>query len=305
MRQIFVLFLMLVSLLAYTSCSKDEESKPVTVVTEDYLPYGFADVCEIIGLNKDLFYEESGAVTTFEDKIVLAAVRKADNKLFVTVYDEAKKVVLFQNTDFSVEVSFKRNYYEDIYTYKLQRVIPVLCTTEEGFIIVANAQYNAEEASVSKFYNYAFFNDGKTTRTEKFETDCFISPEKWFKNSCLLCKGGGSGCMCYTDKGEQILAGGTIRNIDSSVPISYTEYICFGDAYNFRITKRNLNSALSVWETELNIVENQSESMKTTYSIINKSENMWIVQCKAVSMDGSTQNVQFNLNIDTGDYTIL
>lgn len=87
-------------------------------------------------------------------------------------------------------------------------------------------------------------------------------------------------------------------------PISYEEAINIRDSYidKWSISRYNLRTKEVRWETSLDtLTKIVDPNSQLTVSIESKSGNIWRYKCDILYYDGSTKQVSFAVNIDTGE----
>ena len=295
-----------------TSCGGDEEEE---VTLEQHVDYVleenmFDEIFRMFGIDRNDYYDNIQPCG-YEDKIVIALIRKSDNKVYVAVYDTLKQATIYTNTDIRLEDSISVPYYENTFEGELTGTFPRYCETENGFIIDVTATYTAKPGST---YSYIFmenllFFDGSNTVTKQLATTSkpYYEMEKWYGNSCLLRNY--AGYTCYTDKGEVIFSDKVLNWNGERIVVSYEEFILFEKAEDrLRIRKHNVQVDplySSVWDKEIVYGEPIPSDVRTTISIEDKTTTIWTVSVKFVWENGTTKYLRFSLNIETGEYHIL
>ena len=306
MKTSFPFLFVLLSSLLFLSCGGgDEDAVIQDVVTEEINLV--SRLCDLYGISKDDFYDYWGA-NGYEHKTILANGRKADDKIYVAIYDSVKKDVTFTDTHFSFVNSMEANYYENRYTYNLTGFYPTYCETDNGFVVVVNSHYGGEQTIDAKFVLKMIFFDGSRPYYKEIISCAYVRPYRWYNNSCIITSTSLRSAKCYNDKGEVLYEDLNYIPNEKDFPVSYTDYVSFGSngsLDNFQVAKMDVLSGDTVWKTDMHLVENQSEDMHATYTMEGKSGNEWTFACKVVSRNGEVQNLRFLINVDTGEYTIL
>ena len=199
------------------------------------------------------------------------------------------------------------NYYEDRYTYSLTGFYPIYCENDEGFVIVVNAHYGSEKTMDAKFLQKIIFNNGSQNFYLEKSAYSDIIPYIWYKDSYLLRVKGNNYADCYNDKGQLLYQNLHYPNDNNTFPISYTEYIDFGNNSSlgkFQIGRKNATNNEYEWIIDVALVEDASNDTRVTYTYESQSDDVWTFICKMVARDGTIQNKHIHLNVQTGEYTI-
>ncbi|MBR1916631.1 MAG: hypothetical protein IJ832_02125 [Bacteroidaceae bacterium] len=304
MKKYFLSFaIALFALFSMSSCGSDSDS-PVDIVTEDSW---ISRICNSLNIDVNDFYDYWGA-SGYESKAVVANGMKSGNKIYVAVYDTLKNQVVFTDTYFNFLKSIEANYYENRYTYNLTDFYPTYSENDNGFVIVVNAHYGSDDVMDSKFMQKIIFNDGKQNFYQEQSSYSYIIPYSWFDNSFMLRVRGNTYADCYNNHGELLYKNIHFPGDDNIVPISYSEYIIFGSTNSldrFQVGRKSIVADELTWVTTLKLIENVTDDMHVTYTCEGHSADIWSFACKIVSRDGTTQNIHFNLDITTGEYSVL
>ena len=275
-------------------------------------------LCNMFGINADDYYDY-WMPQEKDGKIVISLANKQNNKILVAVYDTNKKSVIYTNTDISFSTTLKIPSYEGTFEGKLANIYPRFSETKNGFIIDALVWYNEKGevdagSAFDKVYciQNLYFYDGSTTKTKQMEasSNSFNELIYWYENSCVLKERLGN-YDCYTDKGEHkfsdkwIMSGfnyptsySQYLNVDSSDRLTFNKYDAIDPEYDGKGGK-------PIWSTTLKLVDNFTNDVIVSYNIKDKSTSEWSITAKLVWENGTTKNVDFTLNIDTGAYKVL
>ena len=141
-----------------------------------------------------------------------------------------------------------------------------------------------------------FTSNGKTKRTPleiDSENKTFYD---WYNESVLI------GNRCYSSEGDPLF---TIEDSyffrDGNVtPISYEEGIKFDYSYPpISFERFNIKEGKSAWKTNLTDIELPSDS-KISYTILDKSANVWEYKVDAVLYNGMKHSYIFTVNMEDG-----
>lgn len=304
MKKYFLSFaIALFALFSMTSCGSDSDS-PVDIVTEDSW---ISRICNSLNIDVNDFYDYWGA-SGYESKAVVANGMKSGNKIYVAVYDTLKNQVVFTDTYFNFLKSIEANYYENRYTYNLTDFYPTYSENDNGFVIVINVHYGSDDTTDAKFMQKIIFNDGKQNFYQEQSAYSYVIPYKWFDNSFMLRVRGNTYADCYNNQGELLYKNIHFPGENNVVPISYSECVVFGSTSSldcFQVGRKNIITDEFVWVTTLNLIENATDDMHVTYTCEGHSADLWSFVCKIVSRNGSVQNIHFNLDVTTGEYTVI
>ena len=303
MMKIFELTMLTVALCVMVSCG--DSATTVDAITEDNFDSWVNRFCEKLGINRDDFYDYWGA-NGCNNKTIVVTLRKRDDKAYIAVYDTLKNSVIFTDTYFSLVKSMEANYYEDRYTYNLSNLYPSFCENGNGFVIVINATYTSSKTTDVKFLQKIIFNDGIHNSYMEHSTNSYVTPCNWYGNSYLLYVRGGRYANCYDEQGTLLHQNMYYPNGENYLPISYTEYIDFGNNSSlnkFQIGRKNAINNKYEWITDLALVEDASDDLHVSYTCESQAGDTLTLVCKVVSRDGNIQNFHIQLNILTGEYT--
>lgn len=88
------------------------------------------------------------------------------------------------------------------------------------------------------------------------------------------------------------------------IPVSFTEYIwndywSWGDEASLRIRRYGLDSYATypIWQQTIATIPGNS---KVTWNLLDNQSDIWIYQVDILNYDGSKQQINFSININTG-----
>ena len=141
-----------------------------------------------------------------------------------------------------------------------------------------------------------FTSNGKTKRTPLEANNNYMNTYDWYNESVFI------GNRCYSSEGDPLF---TIEDSyffrDGNVtPISYEEGIKFDYSYPpISFERFNIKEGKSVWNTNLTDIELPSDS-KISYTILDKSANVWEYKVDAVLYNGMKHSYIFTVNMEDG-----
>ena len=141
-----------------------------------------------------------------------------------------------------------------------------------------------------------FTSNGKTKRTPLEANNNYMNTYDWYNESVFI------GNRCYSSEGDPLF---TIEDSyffrDGNVtPISYEEGIKFDYSYPpISFERFNIKEGKSVWKTNLTDIELPSDS-KISYTILDKSANVWEYKVDAVLYNGMKHSYIFTVNMEDG-----
>ena len=87
------------------------------------------------------------------------------------------------------------------------------------------------------------------------------------------------------------------KSLVNTYCVSYTEWLTIS---GYNISKKDLNNGV-LWDTLLEFYDRYSNNSRFTYTLTNKSGNIWTYRCDILNYDGSTSQEIFHINIDNGE----
>ncbi|NLI36934.1 MAG: hypothetical protein GX416_10540 [Bacteroidales bacterium] len=126
----------------------------------------------------------------------------------------------------------------------------------------------------------------------------YIYLNDWYENSAII-----DGC-CYSQSGDTLYV--CKDNYGPSldyVPVSYEEGIVCSSYYN-NIYRNNFKTGEKVWGTEIKAPFDvpTDANPKYTYTLLDKSTDIWKYKVNMVYYDGTKKEFTFTININTGEY---
>ena len=229
-----------------------------------------------------------------------------DEKLLINVYNKESGETLQWLGDTPVEETIRVHQgYGEYITYAVDSIrLSNIVRTEWGYM--AQPEYIAKRIEDNGYSevvkDFLLLNgEGKIVYRELEDSEPFYCG--WYDGSALLYTD--STCFILSQKGDEIIRYENssfyrIQNADHAEPLSYEEAIVFDSRSLYRYDLRNENGA--VWETPIDVLNQyMTPDARLTVSIESKSGNIWRYKCDILYYDGSTKQVSFAVNIDTGE----
>ncbi len=224
-----------------------------------------------------------------------------NDKLRVDVYDESTKETnnWISETAFDKTLSVHQGYGEYI-THKIDSVrLSNVLSLDWGY--VGSLTYRTDKGIVNK--DLLILNNQGDIILKELENNSYISYRGWYNNSFLIQDS--NIWTVISPDGEEILnvEDDYFYSINHLEPISYDELIKIKDSYSneWTISRYNLRNQTTRWETKLDVLSANMESDAKLSATIHKNGNIWQYQCDILYYDGSTRQVSFTINIETGE----
>lgn len=230
-----------------------------------------------------------------------------DEKLLINVYNKESGETLQWLGDTPVEETIRVHQgYGEYITYAVDSIrLSNIVRTEWGYVaqpeyLVKRMEGNGTDVIVKDFL--LLNGEGKIVYRELEDSEPFYCG--WYDGSALLYTD--STCFILSQKGDEIIhyensAIYRTQNADHVEPISYEEAVALNYTSLYRYDLRNEESP-NIWETSVDVLNQYMTSdARLTVSIESKSGNIWRYKCDILYYDGSTKQVSFAVNIDTGE----
>lgn len=173
-----------------------------------------------------------------------------------------------------------------------------LLKTDWGYIFAPEVTYS------DPFYitlDLFICKDGKMKRMDAPSYEFLLS--NWYDGSFLTYEYSSKIYSIYSSKGVLILQEKWKINNDSApfynnaMPVSFTEYIEYERG---SISRHNLlsNQYSPIWKQTIATIQDNS---KVTWNLLDNQSDIWIYQVDILNYDGSKQEINFSININTGD----
>lgn len=278
LRLLVTLLLVMLSV-GICSCSKDFiETKPVDQLTPNtyYNPIDSL-FTEYIGDHSDIKCKGVGGTS---DTIYFAGLK--NNHLWFNSFEKSTKKRLYEWEDTEVTDTIQQVHtgygeYEDrMFDMVMPRYYRRTSTGHILNLLLRNVAFQT-----------IFINGREVKRLPFAEKEDLYD---WYNESIFI------NGTCYSKEGEPIYSikdSYLLKNIE---PVSYEEGIRF--SYS-SIEKFNIKEKKSVWTTSLKDIDIPSNA-KVSYSILDKSSNIWKYKVDVVLYDGTKQSYIFTVNIEDG-----
>lgn len=282
LRLLVTLLLVMLSV-GICSCSKDFiETKPVDQLTPNtyYNPIDSL-FTEYIGDHSDIKCKGVGGTS---DTIYFAGLK--NNHLWFNSFEKSTKKRLYEWEDTEVTDTIQQVHtgygeYEDrMFDMVMPRYYRRTSTGHILNLLLRNVAFQT-----------IFINGREVKRLPFAEKEDLYD---WYNESIFI------NGTCYSKEGEPIYSikdSYLLKNIE---PVSYEEGIRF--SYS-SIERFNIKEKKSVWTTSLKDIDIPSNA-KVSYSILDKSSNIWKYKVDVVLYDGTKQSYIFTVNIEDGKVDI-
>lgn len=278
LRLLVTLLLVMVSV-GLCSCSKDFiETKPVGSLGGESMENPIDSLfTEYIGDHSDIKCKGVGGTS---DTIYFAGLK--NNHLWFSSFDKSTKKRLCEWVDTEVTDTIQQVHtgYGEYEDREFDIVMPrYYRRTSTGYIL------NLLLRNVA--FQTIFINGREVKRLPFAEEERLYD---WYNESIFI------NGTCYSKEGEAIYSikdSYLLKNIE---PVSYEEGIWFSKS---SIERFNIKEKKSVWTTSLKDIDIPSDA-KVSYSILDKSSNIWKYKVDVVLYDGTKQSYIFTVNIEDG-----
>lgn len=299
MKKILFLFFVVMAL-ASCSSSSDDEPTPKQMNTPE------GTIADKLGLNLDDFSYYSAS--TFDNNDYFAGIKKSNNTFMVGVYDNSKaKGTTYQDDDtFPQQITVNQDYGEtstlDLTNFYIGQAV------SNGNVIIFNPYaiygYGQLIKVVQKLVRY---NGSSIKTAPKSYTSGNIWIYNWYNNSFAVIEQYHN-VTIYSQDLDIITSYTRDNQLDTlaEYPVAYDESIILPttdlEASTKTISRYNYTKQTALWQS-INLNEKYSleEDARLTFTLNSKTNNIWDWNLHVVNRDGSTKDITFTLNIDTGD----
>lgn len=311
---------MIAAALVFTSCSSDGETTPIHRFTTPE-----EAIAEKMGFTGDDFAEFSAA--TFKNTDFLIGIQAADSRFLTGVYDNAtgKKIINEEDETYPTEIQTHIGYGEYA-TEHLQGVfLGNVLAVGHSIIFSPTIYYQNDEGahlSTTIYTKLARYNGNDLKVKKRIEKE-LNGISKWYLNSiAVLTSVYENGKQHYradvlSEDLDSITSYPRGLEIDSikEVPLAYDQSIIFfegidnhSEKYNAfdydpeqYISRYDYSKQEYEWVSE-NIYERFGirQDARVTFTLGQQSGSLWTVSLHAVDRDGTSQDIAFKLNIETG-----
>lgn len=307
--KLFILFLGILSTSLLTSCGGDD-SKEAPI--DDIMwpeKYNFLQTCQVFGLNSDDY--DIFSVVEFDGQNVAALYNKNNNSVFVGVWDANTKKGIYSNKEVKANPTETYRYYENTYECKLDNFRINYIEKSGGFFLEVEMVYK-DGTGVSASLPVFFIVKGSNTfmmGASKIENS-YSKLMNWYDDSCIISLNDET--YCYTVEGKEVfmLKGKPLPDLtleNDSYLVSYED--CISLRYDLskhilRIKRRKLTSDTDIFTKDNEVFKNMSDNVKVTYSYEKVDQNV-VVTVKAIEVDGKTETVKVNINLETNEVVLI
>lgn len=277
-RLLVTLLLVMVSM-GLCSCSKDfidEDPKSSLPLDTYYNPIDSL-FTEYIGDHSDIRCKGVGGTP---DTIYFAGLK--NNHLWFSSFDQStkKRLCEWEDTEVTDTIQQVHKGYGEYEVREFDIVMPrYYRRTSTGYIL------NLLLRNVA--FQTIFINGQEVKRLPFAEKEDLYD---WYNESIFI------NGTCYSKEGEPIYSIQDSYLLQDLEPVSYEEGIWFSKS---SIERFNIKEKKSVWTTSLKDIDIPSNA-KVSYSILDKSSNIWKYKLDAVLYDGTKQSYISTVNIEDG-----
>lgn len=247
-------------------------------------------------------------VTNEDDTYFFTGVK--DEKLLINVYTKESGETHQWLGDTPVEETIRVHQgYGEYVTYAVDSVrLSNIVRTEWGYVaqpeyLVKRMEGNGTDVIVKDFL--LLNGEGKIVYRELEGSLPFY--REWYDGSVLLYSEGS--CIIFSPKGDEIVHYESpsfewIKNASQQMEaITYEDVVVLLLYSGYELCRYDLrNENGAVWETPVDVLNQyMTPDARLTVSIESKSGNIWQYKCDILYYDGSTKQVSFAVNIDTGE----
>lgn len=281
------IFLILAISLTFISCSDSESEDPFGENTTTEI-----ELCKKLNIDKDKYQDFSYLLR--EKYYVVTGLD--NNYIWIAAYDTLtyRKTIEFkESTPLKEEETIYVGYGETL-TGRLSRyTLRDIEFIGNGFIGIVAINYSA--GSEGMFLIKTLFDNGKVITETLTSYPNILNVEKWYKESAFV-----SNAVCYSVTGDSLYVIKTPKR-GVELPISYT------DGIELSLTPNRINhkTGETVWESKVEPSFEIPQNAKVSITVSEQSTDY--LNCKAaiVYYDGNKKVLDFKINIENGEITIL
>lgn len=253
-------------------------------------------------LNKDRFLSNYGNVYDFKKNIIANDVRLSNGSLSIGFqndkvwvgYESVKKgwQEATGTEPFERNLSIHLGYgeYKNIYIKSI--ITQTFTETNWGFAFIpryldskSEEKYNSNLILLcynDNLYYFDYLSDGNSQL------------RNWYNETLLV-----DNKNVMSPQGE-LLAEFVTPVKDTDEATSLTDGIRFSDSY-IHCCRINYQKNFKIWSVAIPQLMNAEQDARITMTILEKGQSIWKYNCKVINRDGSQNNFDFNLNIETGE----
>lgn len=315
-------FILILFLLSTVSCSKEEV---IPEVSMPYVPEGKYDYYALLPyINKNLINIECLGVYSTNDTAYFAGLK--NNHIWI------KSIKFDRNKDFSNWNTALFEYEDVEKTDKSQSI--QLAYGEYASYEILNLMYSGntilnDECSLihliikgtpvppnGSFYTnikLLFFKNKDYIKKITKQDQYILGIEKWFGNSFFISYkyfyGGEVKHVFFSEKGDSLFVSKNHverlfhpNDIINNTPVSYEQTILI---LKDKIQRMDCKENIILWSTDLKSPFNEPNDSKYTYSLLEKTSDIWKYKVNIVYVDGTKKEYQFKVNINDGVVTLI
>lgn len=308
-----ILFILICAMVLVSCSSDDDSNTPKKLYTQE----GWVAE-EELNLNLDDFVKYRVSVT--DDKDYFVGVKNSNYTLVAGIYDKTKGLGKTYNDEeiFPKQIKLNKDYGEysilDLEDIGFYNIFP----HNNDIILQPMIWYgNNYETRYYKLIRYDGNNFISLPKKELTNNNHIYN---WYGNSIAVSQRAyvektrdyknqiHYKTTIYSDALDSLTSFGMINELDTSrqFPVYYDETIDFPDVYEDsignNIVRYNYTRQEDVWKSQnFNIKYNLLRDARTTFIIDDKSKNIWQCTLHVVNRDGTTKDIKFSLDINTGE----
>lgn len=244
--------------------------------------------------------------SNIEDSLQVYTGFLQDNHLWIGVYDNECSPI---QEGMSIE-PFERNRkqyigYGKFKEYTIEKIIPFE-PSSPPFRNPLSMQWGYAFSPDYKCKTGTFSGDiillsNKTVYCCQLERTFYDNPQFWYNASILI-----DNRWVISPEGEILYEGTFPMSHTNYYPTSYTAWLeigRFGTESRFCIRSRESNQTTPIWQT--NFSHQIMGDAETTFTLLRKKDKLWTFHCDILNYDGSKEQFDFTVNIETGELTYL
>jgi len=285
------------------SCSKEE------ILPVDSVGNGLYDPAYEPYITRYLSDIKYMGVLTSNDTIYFTGLKNDHLFLKIVQFDKSKDVSLWKtitecedtsvtDTIQKIDIGYGENNVYMITMVKYNQYQSIITSDNSIFVIDLFPNYGSPinkmillktQNEVKKISLPGRYMSGVT----KWYNNSFVANYEVYFSSMLL--------TFYSEKGDSLFSTeynrGTPNLILNSTPISYEQAI---RVYDKEIQKYNYRLNRPIWITSLKSLFNETSGSNHTYTLLDKTTDIWKYKLNIVYLDGTKKEYKFKININDG-----
>lgn len=217
--------------------------------------------------------------------------------LWIGKYDSSTSSLVQESIGTEVFERNRKNHigYGEYEEYYVEGVFVTQTLSTEwgnGLILDYETSHNGIYYLEKKGHDLFFIKNKKLIEVKCQKLIPYSDLMNWYAGSILY-----SGNV-VSPEGEILYASTSYpKSLVNTYCVSYTEWLTIS---GYNISKKDLNNGV-LWDTLLEFYDRYSNNSRFTYTLTNKSGNIWTYRCDILNYDGSTSQEIFHINIDNGE----